>query len=179
MEEEALKKLSRLIGRSAEIAPIPLELAYPEGGLLKEGLKGLVGVIACFAIVFILQPTPWLAWPAGIVGLLFLAYLTQQILRRYLNLRLDESGLIHEVVGFRKIIRWPELERLRLHFYPHSKGSGQGMLVLTLWSGRQRIKFDSTLDNFPTLLDRAAEAAREKKLEHHPTTAENLTAIGL
>ena len=179
MDGAALEKLTRLMGRAAEIAPLPLSLAYPKKGLVKEGVKGLFGAAGCFAIVVFGQPTPWVGWPAGIVGLLFGAYFLQQVSRYYLNLRLEENGLIRELLGFRKTIRWPELARLRLHFYPQAKGSGKGMLVLTLWSGKHRIKLDSTLDHFPALLARAAEAARERGLEHHPTTAENLTHIGL
>lgn len=179
MEAQVLESLTRLMGRTAEAAPVPLLLAYPQKGLFREGLKGMTGGVACFAIVFFLQPTPWIGVPAAIVGSLFLAYLGQQILRYYLSLRLDDSGLIHEVVGYRKIIRWPELKRLRLHFYPHTKGAGQGMLVLTLWSGKHRIKLDSTLDHFPTLLGRAAQAARKQEMEFHPTTEENLKKIGL
>ncbi len=179
MDGAALKKLTRLMGRAAEIGPLPLTLAYPEKGLVKEGVKGLIGAAVCFAIVVFVQPTPWIGWPAGIVGLLFAAYFLQQVSRHYLNLRLEQSGLIHELLGFRKTIRWPELARLRLHFYPQSKGAGQGMLVLTLWGGKHRIKLDSTLDHFPALLGRAAEAAREQGLELDPTTAENLTHIGL
>jgi len=177
---EMVEKLTRLIGRTAELAPVPVAMNYPEGMLIREGIKGLAGTMACFAIVIFLHPTPWLGWPIGFVGVLFLAYLWQQISRHFMQLRVDESGINQELVGgIRKIIRWTELKQLRLHFYPQTKGSGSGTLVLTLWGPKQRIKLDSTLDHFPTLLARAAQAARDRKLELHPTTAENLAHLEL
>jgi hypothetical protein len=175
-----LENLTRLLGRPVEVVPMPVIMAYPGGVLLREGIKGMGGAAVCFVILVFLNPTPWLGWPIGVVGLLFFAYFGQQVSRHFMRLRVDESGLTLELLGgFRKIIRWSELSQLRLHFYPQAKGSGKGMLVLTLWCGKVRVKLDSSLDHFPTLLARAAQAARQRELELHPTTAENFSQLDL
>ena len=54
-----------------------------------------------------------------------------------------------------------------------------GTLVLVLHDGTGKLKVDSTLDHFPTLLSRAARAARERNLELRPTTEANLDQLGL
>ena len=173
------ENLSRLLGRPAEVVPVPLALSYPQRILAKEGSKGLIGSVACVCILYFLRPTPYLGWPIAAAGVLFLLYLGQQVSRHYLRSRVDDTGFIHETFGIRKAIRWAELSDLRLNFYPQSKGQSQGMLVLILKDGKSRIKLDSTIDHFPTVLSRAAEAARERGIQFHPTTEENLASLGL
>ena len=173
------ENLTRLLGRPAEVVDIPVELAYPSRMLGWECAKGISGALACAAVIVFLHPTPWLGWPIGIVGVLFFMYFGQQFSRRYLRLQLDDTGLIHDLPGNRKAIRWSELSDLRLNFYPQSKGTTQGTLVLTIKGGASRIKVDSTLEHFPTVLTRAAQAARDNGIELHPTTVENLTSLGL
>ena len=174
-----IENLTKLLGRSAEVVDIPLDLAYSGRMLKVECSKGFAGAAACAGIIVFLQPTPWLGWPIGIAGMLFFMYFSQQLSRRYLRLLLDETGLIHDLPGFRKAIRWSELSDLRLNFYPQTKGASKGTLVLTLKDGASKIKVDSSLDHFPTVLSRAAQAARDGGLELNPTTTENLATLGL
>ncbi len=173
------ENLTRLLGREAELLPVPLETAYPHRILIKEAIKGLIGVVGSFVIVFVFKPTPYIGWPVAAAGLLFLMYLGQQVSRYFLRLHVDDTGLIQDLPGLRKAIRWSELKDMRLNFYPQSKGASQGMLVLILKDGRSRIKLDSTVDHFPTVLSRAAEAARKSGFALHPTTEENLEQLGL
>ena len=128
------ENLTRLMGRPAELVDLPVDLHYSESMLVKECIKGFAGAAASAAIIIFLQPTPYLGWPIGIVGLFFFMYFGQQLSRRYLKLRIDEIGLIHELPGFRKAIRWSELSDLRLNFYPSTKGGSEGTLVLILGS---------------------------------------------
>ena len=174
-----IEKLTRLLGRPAEVVDLPVDLTYSNSMLVKECAKGITGAAASAAIIIFLEPTPYLGWPIGIVGLFFFMYFGQQLSRRYLSLRLDETGLIHELPGFRKAIRWSELSDLRLNFYPSSKGASQGTLVLILKNSASRIKLDSSLDHFPTVLSRAAQAAREGGITLDPTTEENFGSLGL
>ncbi|MCZ6556997.1 MAG: hypothetical protein O7A69_04370 [SAR324 cluster bacterium] len=174
-----IETLSRLMGRPAEVMPVPLKPAYPRRVLVKEGIKAFLGTATCLFIVFVLKPTPYIGWPIGAVGLLFFSYLLQQMSRYFLRLHVDDTGVIHEVAGRRKAIRWTELRDMRLNFYPQTKGAKTGTLVMILKAGKTRIKIDSTLDHFPTVLSKAAAVAREKEIFLHPTTAENLSELEL
>lgn len=174
-----IENLTRLMGRPAELVDLPVDLAYSDSMLVKECLKGFAGAAASAAIIIFLEPTPYLGWPIAVIGLFFFMYFGQQLSRRYLSLRLDETGLIHELPGFRKAIRWSELSDLRLNFYPSSKGASKGTLVLILKNSGSQIKLDSSLDHFPTVLSRAAKAARDSGITLNPTTAENFGSLGL
>ncbi len=174
-------RLVRLIGRPAEMADLPVTLAYPPRELGWETFKGCLGMGACFGLVGLLQPSIYIAVPVGGFGLLFLFYTIRQIRRRSLSYVLDESGITRGRGDNRQVIPWPELQKLLLNFYPVSRRGSAGMLVLILNGGPGPFKFklDSTIGHFPILLDRAAGAARERKLPLDPTTEANLDHLEL
>ena len=174
------EKLSRLIGQPAQVTQLPLTLAYPPKALGWETLKGAVGAAICFGVVGFLSPTPFLGWPIGGLGLLFGAYGMQQFRRRALRYRLDDQGFTELRGDARRAIRWQELAEFHLKFYPQNKRDAVGTLVLILKDGsRGRLKMDSTLEQFPTLLDQAATAARACNLTLDPTTEANLAQLDL
>ena len=183
-----IEKLSTVLGRAAEIAPLPVTLRYPSAGLRREGIKGCLGAAACFGTLTGFAPAPLIAWPLGLIGALFVLYVGQQWRRRAVRLALDERGLTPAPSGRpgeatggtqRRSIAWRELERFRLNFYPHGRRSAHGTLVLHLRAGRTRLKLDSTLQDFPTLLFHAAAAARDRGLEPDASSQANLEQLGL
>ena len=173
-----LDKLGTILGRPAVIKPLPLTLRYAPERLRGEAIKAASGVVLCVAALLVLSPAAAIAWPIGLVALLFLAYLIQQWRRRALRLELDSAGLAHDTGGSARRIAWARLDTFRLHFFPHRRRSPQGTLVLTL-RGDSRMKLDSALVDFATLLLHAAAAARERGLTLDATTEANLAQLGL
>jgi len=161
------------------IEPLALTLLYPPRTLRAEGIKGALGLALCTAILAGLRPAPVLAWPLGGAALLFALYIAQQVRRRSLRYELDAPGVTRAGAEPARRIGWNQLDRLRVNFYPHRRRSLQGTLVVSLGAGKARLKLDSNLEHFPTLLLHAAAAARERGLPLHPTTSANLAALGL
>ncbi len=172
-------QLAKLLGRSIELAPLPVTGRYPQDVLKWEIGKGTAGIVLCVGLVIALRPTPWIGVPLLAIAGLFGAYLTQQLLRLPLRFALDDSGVTQVKGSQRTAFRWTELQDFRLNYYPNGRKATMGMLVLVLHNGSARLKVDSTLDHFPTLLSRAAQAARERELELHPTTVANLAQLEL
>jgi hypothetical protein len=173
-----LDKLTTILGRDAVIEPLPLTLRYAPGTLRAEAIKAALGAALCVAALLVLSPAPLIAWPIAAVGLLFVAYLAQQWRRSRLRLELDSAGLTRTAGVASKRLDWNTLRAFKLQFYPNRRRSLQGMLVMTLRGGF-RVKLDSALEHFPTLLRHAAAAARERSLTLDPTTAANLSELGL
>lgn len=171
-------KLSTILGEPVLIEPLPLTLRYAPARLRNEALKAAVGAALCLAVLLALRPAAVIAWPVGMVGVLFPAYLVQQVRRRALIVELDAAGLSRKAGGATRRLEWSALDRFKLQFYPHRRRSLQGTLVLTLGGGF-RVKVDSGLAHFPTLLLHAAAAARERALTVDSTTSANLAQLGL
>jgi hypothetical protein len=172
-------KLSAILGRPAELAPLGLTLRYPPRALRWEAIKGAFGALLCGAMLFGLEPAALIAWPVGGAAILFVAYAGQQIRRTGLRYHLDADGISRVAGGRSCRVSWTALDRLRLNFYSHRRKSQQGTLSLVLGAGAVRLRLDSGLDHFPTLLLHAAAAARGRALQPDPTTEANLAALGL
>lgn len=171
--------LSKLIGRSAELAPIPLTGRYPQRLLNREVVKSGLGLALTLGVVVLLNPSAWVSVPLLVVAALFALYLIQQAARYPLRFTVDDAGVTRVRGAERKAFRWSELKQFRLNYYPNGRKASMGTLVLVLHDGAGKLKVDSTLDHFPTLLSRAAQAARERNLELRPTTEANLDQLGL
>ena len=173
------EKLARLLGREITIPPLPLTMTYPLARLRWEILKSTLGALACWALILGLAPVLFVAIPIGLVGALFTYYTVQQLVRLFLRLEVDKSGVTLHLGSRQQQTLWKDLSFLRLHYYPQGKKASAGTLVLTLRGKTGKIKVDSGLDHFPSLLTRAAAAARKNKLELHPTTESNLKELEL
>jgi hypothetical protein len=172
--------MSRLIGRPATIANMPVTMKYLRGHIKWEAAKGFVGAACCFGVLIGFQPQNWFGWIVGGLGAFFLYYFLVQVRNALVTYRLDESGLTEEFGGRKRVLRWGELRKLRLHFFSPKRGKfDKGTLHLTLWGDDSQFKLDSTLDHFPTLLRKSAEAARNRELYLDPTTLSNLEQLGL
>lgn len=171
--------LSRLIGREAELVPVPVTVRYPYLLIRKEVIKGSIGLVFCLGILVFLSPAVFIAWLLAIVAALFAYFVFQQVMRFPMRLEVEETGVTRVNGDRREVFRWQELSDMRLNYYPNGRKADKGNLTLILNSGKQRLKVDSTLDHFPTLLSRTAQAAREQQLELHPTTQNNLEKLGL
>jgi hypothetical protein len=173
------EQLAKLLGRPVELAPVPFTGRYPQGVLTWEIIKSAIGLGVCVGLVYFLSPTPFIAWPLLGVGALFGAYLLQQARRVPVRFAVDEQGVTRIRGSQRAPWRWNELEDFRLNYYPNGRKATMGTLVMVLRNGKGRLKVDSSLDQFPALLSRAAQAARERNLTLHPTTQSNLDQLGL
>jgi hypothetical protein len=171
--------MAKLIGRPVEVKALPVTLRYAPDTLRWEAIKSGVGVAVCLGIIFGLNPSMWIAVPVGIVGLMFAYYGAQQLRRGGVTIEVNEEAAtrIHGVR--RTTIHWEKLETFRLHFYAFGRKAQEGTLEVRLAAGGEKIKVDSTIDHFPTLLVHASRVARAQNLTLDPTTVANLDQLGL
>lgn len=194
-------QLSKLLGRKVEIAPLPVEAAYPRRALHWEVGKAGLGIAGCLAMIIGLQPSLWFGVPLAGAALMFGYYLWQQIARYALRIRIEADGASLKRDDKWEVFPWDALKDFRLEFYANGRKAQSGSLVIRMDNGQARLKVDSTLDHFPTLLQYAGRAAKlagtptadlskgtaeagegtpngQARLTLHPTTAENLEKLG-
>lgn len=173
------ERLARLINRPVEVEDLPFTARYPRRMLWWEVGKAGAGVATCGGFILAVNPAAVVAWVLGAVGLMFGLYLVQQARRFPLELKVHDQGITRSDNGS-DTLRWDAVRRFRLKFYPHGRQMEAGTLVLHLSDGgERRLKVDSSLDAFPSLLAHAAEAVREHGVELDGTTEANLAQLGL
>ena len=77
------------------------------------------------------------------------------------------------------LILWSDLDRLRLSYYSTSRDRKSGWMQLELGAGCTRLRLDSRIEGFETLVQRAALAAIARGVQLNDSTAANLEAHGI
>jgi len=175
-----IEQLAKLIDRPGiTVDPLPVTGRYPESKVTREIVKGALGLALSLGLVVGLGPGPWIAVPVLGVAVLFGLYLWQQVRRFSLRIQVDDTGVTLVKGDRREAFRWGDLKDFRLNYYANGRKATTGTLVVVLKAPPGRAKLDSTLDHFPSLLQRAAQAAQAQALNLHPTTQANLEQLGL
>lgn len=145
---------------------------------LDYGRAGL-GFSVTFGPLLFLDLMPALAWPFGLLGLLFLWFGVRTGIRHASAVRITPEQI--ELAGPKaKTIPWRDLQDVRLAYFSPRRARSDGWLQLTL-RGRDRgaLKVDSTLERFDDVLERVQDAALANQLSLEPVTAANFAALGL
>lgn len=111
-----------------------------------------------------------------LVAALFATFALRTRAKQLLVLRCDEDGVATE--RGKKIV-WKALRSLHLRYYATKRDRKQGWMHLTLKDDNTTMRLESTLENFDTILRRAADAAAANGLVLTPTTQTNLAGRGV
>lgn len=144
------------------------------GDLIRGGF-GLAITVLPIALV----PMHWVLLVLfGGAGALFAVFTWRTWQRMQTVVEADDTGVSLRGPGGGSI-RWSELETLKLAYFSTRRDRQKGWMQLTLRGSGRTFRFESTLDRFEELADRAAEAAHARGLELEPATENNLTALGV
>lgn len=112
----------------------------------------------------------------GILSTLFLVYGFRTIARQCSILKAAELGI--QVSGpFKKDIKWANLEIMELRYYSTYRDRARGWMQLRLKCNKYALSADSTLSEFPILVDHAINQARAQGLELTESTLANFDAL--
>jgi hypothetical protein len=161
------------------VKSLPVTLRYVPTVLRWELAKGAAGTVGGLAILLGLSPSPWVGVPVAVVSALFAGYGWQQVRRRRLAFEVTEERTSLREGARLRTIPWAGLERVQLKYYAFGRRAEHGTLVLSLAGAGQRIKLDSSADEFATALFYAAQVARNRDLAIDPTTLANFEQLGL
>ena len=113
----------------------------------------------------------------GVVALLFLVFGIRTALRQGTMIEAAAEGL--SISGSRSVsLSWHELDALKLRYYATRRDRTGGWMQLTLAGRGRRVAFESSLEDFASLAQRAARAAEANGVSFDPATASNLAALG-
>jgi hypothetical protein len=152
--------------------------AYPSSAMIGDYLRAAAGVVPV-AVILAIAPVGTCAGAIlGGLAALFLVFGVRTALRHMTRIEISETGLSASgPLG--ASIRWAELDGIKLAYYSTRRDRRDGWMQLELRAGSARVRLDSRIDGFPTLVERAARAAEMRGLELSAATAANLEALGI
>lgn len=175
---------------------------YPLKSVIGDYARAAAGLVIAFGLL-LTGALPWfVAVIMAALTALFCLFALRTLKRQYLEVTLDDQGIATLIRPggkedsrghFPRYLAWQELTEMKLRYFgsrrSHSKEGGGGFMQLTL-SGRvaspsnsggkkTTMSFESSLEGFPAIVRRAADAARTGELKIDATTAGNLLPLGI
>lgn len=176
---------------------------YPLKSVIGDYARATAGLVIAFGLL-LTGALPWFVTAImAALAVLFSLFALRTLKRQYLEVSLDDQGVATLIRPgrpedsrgyFPRYLAWHELSEVKLRYFGsrrnHAKeGAGGGFMQLTLsgssanpsgGSGKKTtMSFESSLEGFPTLVRRAAAAARRGELNIDATTAGNLLPLGI
>ena len=153
------------------------EHRYPGRSLVGDYLRGGSGlVITCAMLVMANMLSVFQYIMIGLV-LLFAGFVLRTLQRHLTVYSVSDAGLRARGPLGREIA-WSDLTDLRLRYFATRRDRKAGWFQLTLRSSSAKLSLDSELDDFDTVLEHAADAARRNRLALSEATTENLASTG-
>ncbi|MDA1099587.1 MAG: hypothetical protein O2967_11450 [Proteobacteria bacterium] len=173
---------------------------YPIKALAADYVRAAIGVFLPLALMIFTKLIPVVFYSMTALALLFAVYGLRTAWRHGTVLIVDEIGVRQEgPLGglLDRKLRWSEMRDFRLRYYSTERDRKGGWMQLTLrrgdnrdpgdhdsggrWNSANRgaIRMDSHLPGFDEIVRRAYLAARDRGLAIDPTTAANLSSLGL
>lgn len=151
---------------------------YDQSAMRGDLIRGGFGLAITVLPVVLVQMHWVLVLLFGGAGVLFAVFTWRIWQRMQTVVETDDIGLILKGPGG-GLLRWADMEQLKLAYFSTRRDRQKGWMQLTLRGQGRTFRFESTLDGFEALTDRAAEAAHDKGLVLEPATENNLTALGV
>ena len=151
---------------------------YGRSAILGETLRASVGLVI-MAVVMIAANSAFLIWTAITLFMLFAAYLASVGLKALTSLAAGEGGLTFSraiLLEAARTLRWPDIESIRLDFFPYGRDRAKGSFRLIAKGAGTRIVFDSSLDDFAKLV-REIVRRTEGRVTLSPVSLHNLKAF--
>jgi hypothetical protein len=159
-------------------APPMATMRYPGRSLTGDYLRGGIGLVIAGAMWAALPAADYVHVIFGGLTLLFALFTIRTAWRQLLRFELLPEGLV-QVWPRRRVLLWDRLDGLRLRYYSTRRNREGGWMTLTMRAGDVRMTFESTLDGFDAMVQRAALAAQQRNIPLDDPTRANLGALGI
>ena len=153
-------------------------LAYPGSAMLGDYLRAAAGLAPTMAILATVRVSVTTAAVLAGALALFLCFGIRTALRHATRVELSEA-VLHASGPLARSILWSELDGIKLAYYSIRRDRSGGWMQLELRAGRSVVRFDSRIEGFAVLVERAARAAAARGLSLDASTAANLRSLGI
>jgi hypothetical protein len=150
---------------------------YPRGPLIADYARAGGGLVLTAGPLLAFDVAVWAGVALGGAALLFALFGLRTAQRHATVVELDDDGVrARGPLGGQ--VSWSELRSVRLTYYSTRRDRRDGWMNMTL-RGRGTVRLESSLDGFDRIAERAAAAARSRRLRLSETTLQNFAALGI
>ena len=151
---------------------------YPRRAVAADYGRAAVGMALTFGPLGFSQAVSVMVYILGGLGTLFLVYGVRTALRHLTRIEISTDAM--RVVGpVGTVLRWRELDAMRLGYYSTRRERQGGWMQLKLRGANRTVKLDSSIDGFPVIARHALIAARANNVVLSEATLANLAALGV
>lgn len=159
------------------------EHRYPSSALRADYARAAAGLALTGGPLILVASHPIALWALGCMAGLFALFGVRTAARQTARFEVTEDAIIRTGISTFAFaaakLRWSRLTKVRLRYYSTRRGKGHGWMQLILTTSDETLRIESFLDGFESVAARAADAARERRLQLDPTTISNFAALGI
>ncbi len=155
---------------------------YPKRALFGDYARAGVGLAVTGGPLLFVSAGPVMIGILGGLGVLFFIFGLRTWLRQQTCVQVSDEGINTLSSGApapRIDLPWNQLIEFNLRYYSTRRDRGDGWLQMLLKSDVAKLRLDSDLQAFDTVVRRVAAAALTNKLSLNQATRTNLDALGI
>ena len=153
------------------------EHRYARTALTGDFVRSVTGLAITLGPMLLAQPGTLMMAVLGVLAALFAAHGTRTWAKSATRIEIGEEGIA--VHGPRNaMLRWDGLRQMSLTYYSTRRDGSRGWMQMKLKGADATLRIDSTLEDFPAFVRRAATEAVKRGLELPHATQANLAALG-
>jgi hypothetical protein len=151
---------------------------YPASAMVGDYLRAAAGLVPT-GVLFATVPIGAAAGTVlGVFAGIFGVFGLRTLLRHGTSLEMTDTEL-RTHGAYRRMIRWAELDRMKLSYYSTRRDRRAGWMQLELGAAGAKVKLDSRIDGFDQVVRRAAAAADARGIDLNEATVANLESLGI
>jgi hypothetical protein len=151
---------------------------YPPSALRGDYARAGLGLALTLGPAAMVQPGSGALWVLLPLALLFAVFALRTLGRQLAVVELGPEGVAVSGLG-RSTLRWDEIRSMRLDYYSTRGDRTGGWMQLTAKGPSGKIRVDSALEDFVSVVRAASDAARKAGLDVSEATQANLGHLGI
>ncbi len=155
---------------------------YPIKALTGDYVRAGAGSAVTLAPMLLVAESPVMIAVLGSLAALFVCFGLRTWRRQLTRVEVTQHEITTEASAPpapRVSIPWRGLSGLKLRFFSTQRDRKQGWLQMSLSAEDSTLRIDSNLDDFESVVRRAAAAALANDVQMDPMTTSNLDALGI
>ena len=154
-----------------------LTFRYSAASLMGDYIRSSIGLVVTTLPASQLQSDNISFWLLSVFALLFVSLAAHTIWRHTTRIVMTDEKIESFPRG--NAIEWKNVREVKLSYFSTRADRKNGWMQLTINSGDRKLRMDSSIDNFQTIVSGVLDQIRYSEVLLSETTNANFDALGL